>query len=169
MKICSKCKQEKSSLFFSKDKYKKSGYRSACKECSALEFKKFQNSNGYIKRLKKQIATRKIEKQTDPISRWASMAIANAKRRAKQLGVEFKITKDWLMLNAVTHCPLLEVPLDYGSTISASKSASIDRKDSKKGYTPENCKIISFKANRIKSNATIEELNLFSKNLETYY
>jgi predicted RND superfamily exporter protein len=43
---------------------------------------------------------------------------------------------------------------------------SLDRIDSKKGYTPDNVWVISHRANQIKNDATIEELKLITENLE---
>lgn len=37
-------------------------------------------------------------------------------------------------------------------------SASLDRLDSSRGYTPDNVWVISWRANQIKSNATLSEL-----------
>ena len=37
MKTCTKCKQEKELTLFSKDKYKKDGRRSACKQCNTID------------------------------------------------------------------------------------------------------------------------------------
>jgi predicted nucleic acid-binding protein len=165
---CTKCKRTFHSSLFSKDKSRRSGYRSACKVCSAAEFKKFRQSAAYTERLQRQIATRRHEKVTDPITRWAAVAVGNARRRAKAAGLEFSISKDWLVAQAPTRCVLLEVPLDYSATVSTAASASVDRRDSTKGYTPDNCRIISFKANRIKSNASVFEITLLARNLHTY-
>jgi hypothetical protein len=46
---------------------------------------------------------------------------------------------------------------------------SIDRIDSKLGYVKGNVQIISKKANTMKTNATVEELLLFAKNVITLY
>lgn len=45
-------------------------------------------------------------------------------------------------------------------------SYSLDRIDSSKGYIKGNVWVIPFKANRIKSDATLEELELIAKNLK---
>jgi len=45
-------------------------------------------------------------------------------------------------------------------------SPSIDRKDSKKGYTPDNIWVISNRANTLKNDATIQELELLVENLK---
>jgi hypothetical protein len=167
-KLCSKCKQLLDIALFSTDKYQKSGRRTACKLCSAVEFKKFKASGGYTNRLKKADENRKTQKKLDPLKYWAHNAFHNAKGRAKKLCVGFDLTKEWLITNAPTHCPLLGIELTYSAETSVPNCASIDRVDSLKGYTLDNCKIISFKANRIKSNATLEEIEILTRNLRSY-
>lgn len=58
-----------------------------------------------------------------------------------------------------THCPVLGIELVYGNEkIRGDNSASIDRLDSSKGYTPDNVNIISWRSNRIKNDGTIDDL-----------
>jgi hypothetical protein len=78
-----------------------------------------------------------------------------AKQRSRRKGMEFSITvKD---LKMPEFCPLLGVKLDSYSD-SVDLHPSIDRIDSSKGYVKGNVWIISHRANRIKSDATCEEL-----------
>jgi hypothetical protein len=62
---------------------------------------------------------------------------------------------------------LLGIPLfrAEGQDGARSNSPSLDRIDSSKGYTPDNIWVISNKANSIKSNATVEELETIAANL----
>ena len=65
------------------------------------------------------------------------------------------------------NCPVLGIQLVPGRSDGASSkntgwftednSPSIDRLDPSIGYTKENCKIISWRANRLKSNGNLEE------------
>jgi hypothetical protein len=169
-KICSKCKQLLDTALFSIDKYQKSGYRTVCKKCSALEFKNYRlkNPGSYLKRLVIAKQKRAGTKKNNPIQAWSHTAYHNAKGRAKKLDIDFGLTKEWLTANAPTHCPLLGIELTYTAETSVPNCASIDRVDSLKGYTQDNCKIISFKANRIKSNATLEEIEILARNLHSY-
>lgn len=167
-KHCSGCKQILLISLFSKDKYQKSGYRCKCKVCSAKEFNAFKNSSGYEKRKIKTKQKTDELKQTNPIKRWAHVAFHNAKKRAKASNLEFSITKDWLENNAPKICPLLNVELNYGASKATENTASVDRINSTQGYTTGNCKIISFKANRIKNNASLKELQLLTQNMAVY-
>ena len=167
-KICSGCKQQLPLNLFSKDKYQKSGYRCKCKGCSSMEFKAYSSTDNYKERLARQVEQNKKLKQEDPIKRWARDAYYNTRQRATKLGLTFNLTKEWLITNAPSHCPLLDIELVYNADKSVENTASVDRKDSAQGYTIENCKIISFKANRIKSNASIDEITLLVKNMKDY-
>lgn len=58
-------------------------------------------------------------------------------------------------------CPVLGIPLVYGNEgVRKDNSASIDRLDSSKGYVPGNVHVVCWRANRIKNDSTIEELEL---------
>lgn len=83
--------------------------------------------------------------------------LAGAKDRAKIRGLEFD-----LQINDVSWpstCPVLGIALTYNGQDGGKDSrASLDRKDPSLGYTKDNVRIISMRANRIKSDATAEEL-----------
>ena len=78
-----------------------------------------------------------------------------AKQRSRKKGMEFSITVE--DLHVPEFCPLLGVKLDSYSD-SVDVHPSIDRIDSSKGYVKGNVWVISHRANRIKSDATCEEL-----------
>jgi hypothetical protein len=60
-------------------------------------------------------------------------------------------------------CPILGIPLITGTGKGAKPgSISVDRKDSARGYTPDNIQVISQKANIMKSDATPTELLMFA-------
>lgn len=88
-----------------------------------------------------------------------------AKQRAKKKGVEFSISID--DLQDVTYCPLLGIELSFSNTRSnKSNSPSIDRIDPLIGYVPGNVWVISARANQIKNDATVEELERILCNLK---
>ena len=76
-----------------------------------------------------------------------------AKARAKRKNVPFAITVDAIVIPTI--CPVLGEPLQIGDHDWAP---SLDRIDPAKGYTPGNVIVVSNKANRIKSDATPDEL-----------
>jgi hypothetical protein len=79
----------------------------------------------------------------------------NAKHRAKRKGWAFTITIDDVVVPDV--CPVLGVPFVWGEGLH-DYSPSLDRKNSSLGYTKENVAVISNLANRIKTNATTDQV-----------
>lgn len=86
--------------------------------------------------------------------------LSQAKRRAISNGMNFDISiEDLLPLPKV--CPVLGILINYKGTGAKgfiNDSPSIDRINSSKGYIKGNVCIISWRANRIKSDATLDEL-----------
>lgn len=82
---------------------------------------------------------------------------ANAKYRAKCLGIEFKLNVQ--DLNIPESCPVLHIPLSAGNGQGGShNSATLDRLDPSIGYTVDNTAVISMQANRMKSDCTPDEI-----------
>ena len=149
MKTCTKCKETKDIGFFANAHRIDSkgnkivSKRSTCRKCDNLKRKKSYDAN--------------------PITRM----LMNSKSRARQCNLEFNITLEDVPIPK--KCPILEVDLVLGEAHSYEYAPSIDRIDSTKGYVKGNVRVISLRANRMKSNATKEECILFSKNIETYF
>ncbi|MGQ2972040.1 MAG: hypothetical protein ACT6QM_05895 [Brevundimonas mediterranea] len=81
----------------------------------------------------------------------------SAKSRARRSGVPFTITVDDVVVPTV--CPVLAIPLVMGGNGRFhANSPSIDRVIPALGYVPGNIRVISMRANRIKCDATREEL-----------
>jgi hypothetical protein len=81
--------------------------------------------------------------------------LTDARKRAKQAGVPFSITVNNVPpVPAV--CPILGVPLERGG--DRNSAPSLDRIKPELGYVPGNVAWISFRANRIKNDATLAEL-----------
>lgn len=84
----------------------------------------------------------------------------SAKRRAKRDGVEFTITRaDIPPIPKI--CPIAQIPLkgrEDGTKGPTNYSPSLDRIDPKRGYTPDNIRVISHKGNRWKGDMSIEDV-----------
>ena len=89
----------------------------------------------------------------------------SVKKRAKLKGLEFNIELEDIP-EIPKYCPVLGIEIKSNNTNAPlDSSPSLDRIDSSKGYIKGNVRIISNRANRIKADATIEELR---KVLEDY-
>lgn len=78
------------------------------------------------------------------------------KARAKLLGVPFNLTAEDFEIPEF--CPVLGIKIERGTKGFHDNAASVDRLYPELGYTKGNIQIISFRANRLKGNATAEEL-----------
>lgn len=89
-----------------------------------------------------------------------------AKQRALKYNLDFNIDESDIIIPKI--CPILEVPLKWGTKGDYEYSPSIDRIDNEKGYIKGNIMIISKRANTMKNSATIQELKIFCKNILRY-
>lgn len=157
-KHCPGCNTTLPVTDFHKDKKTPSGLRCWCKVCVRKRFLEFKGKDNYVVRLQKYATARKTQRANTPATVWAFDSYHNAKARAQKQGIQFDLTKEWLLENLNDVCPLLGVPFTYGMGKTTPATPTIDRKDPKKGYTQDNCWVISAKANRIKTDASVEEI-----------
>lgn len=170
-KICSKCGRELPLSAFNKGN-SLYGRRSFCRECEHS----IQNSPEYVARRRKNTLKKRENPEyviksnkTDTDRRHNNdtslklCLLRSAKQRAKVKGLDFNI--DITDINLPDKCPLLNIPLGSFYREATDNSYSIDRIDSSKGYTKGNVWVISKRANTLKGNATLEELELLVKNL----
>lgn len=85
-------------------------------------------------------------------------AYLRLKGKAKRKGIPFDLIEEDIVFPE--HCPVFNTPikLHHIGDGNRNNSPSVDRIDPTKGYTKDNICIISYKANRLKNNATLEEL-----------
>lgn len=82
--------------------------------------------------------------------------LTDAKYRASKQGIEFSVTFEDLQIPE--KCPALGIPLRWDANAPYDNKPSLDRYDNSKGYTKANTRIISLRANRLKHDATKEEI-----------
>jgi len=80
---------------------------------------------------------------------------SNASANAFKRGIEFNLTSEDIILKK--ECSYLGIELNYVNNTALDNSASIDRINPKLGYIKDNIEVISLLANKMKSNATIEQ------------
>ena len=90
---------------------------------------------------------------------WKRRTLNSARHRAKKRGMEFNITVDDIIIPQV--CPVLGIKLQVNNGVATRKngdSPSLDRINNALGYIKGNVRVISARANHLKSDATIEEI-----------
>lgn len=168
MKNCKKCEIDKSVENFHVDKTSKDGLFRWCKTCKkeydkryrkSDKVKNFQKSKSYRDRKKEY---QKVRFDSDP----RLILLQAAKARAKKYNLPFNITIEDIIIPE--KCPLLNISLErkpYGKkTGFLMNSPSLDKIESRLGYTKGNVMVISMKANAMKYSATLDELETFCKN-----
>lgn len=148
---CKRCKVEKELL----DTGRCSGCEEYCqnyyKENRKQEIARAQKSNR--KKSRKEINDYKRDlNRRHPLN----VLVQQAKSRAKKKGVPFDLKVSDLEIPDV--CPILGISLVKNDKVVGKNSYSIDRIIPELGYVKGNVAVISHKANTIKNNASIEEL-----------
>lgn len=98
--------------------------------------------------------------------------LRNAKKRAKEKGLDFSIEASDIVVPEV--CPVFKMPLVLAHGKGkrgynpAQDTPTLDRIDNTKGYVKGNVWVISWKANRLKNNATVDDLKRLVAALESY-
>lgn len=82
--------------------------------------------------------------------------LKEARKRAKNKGLAFSLTIEDVVLPSF--CPVLGIALSVGEGVCHDGSPTIDRIKGERGYVPGNVVVISSRANRIKNDATLEEI-----------
>ena len=138
-KVCGECNQSLNLNKFSLiEKWNiNSGTRDVCKKCS------------------------KTIQQTEKLNRdWkvdaAKLLYKNIKSRCKRIGREFSIELDDIIIPK--KCPVFGFDLKREDRETWMCAPSVDRIDSSKGYIKGNVTVVSRRANILKRDATVEEL-----------
>lgn len=134
-KGCLECREVKEFACFTKNSQGRFGYLSICREC------------------------RKAESRKEYVDRSNEMALLrSAKNRSVLYNLPLNITVDDIIIPDT--CPVLGIPLVRRST--RDNAPSLDRLIPEKGYVKGNINVVSMRANRLKSNATLHELELLT-------
>ncbi len=165
MQICRTCLEEKPIGDFWKQPVRKDGRQTECRYCMRLRNIKWHAEN----------KERSLSLNKKAVSKYRSSdnvraLLKSAKDRARTAGMKFSLLAQDILIPKF--CPVLGIELTYGLGRGMGQSleirdsrASIDRIDNSKGYTAGNIVIVSYRANRIKSDACVDEL----KRIYEYY
>lgn len=85
-----------------------------------------------------------------------AMMFTSARRRALQQGLAFDL--ELADVETPVHCPVFGFALKYNNPVLADSSPTLDRIWPEFGYVKGNVRVISWKANRLKNNASLEDL-----------
>lgn len=124
-------------------------YRSENKEQIAQQRSEYRRTNK-SKLVKKEYYKNNIDR----------FLLSNAKSRAKRLKLPFNLDLSDVLIPK--SCPILKIPI-IQETSKKDGSPSVDRKIPSLGYTKGNVQVISWRANNLKSNATLKELIALGK------
>lgn len=91
-----------------------------------------------------------------------AVLLGSAKRRCKKRNIEFAIDHSDIVIPDV--CPVLGIPLNPAKGCQTHNSPSLDRIDPSKGYVKGNVWVISWRANSIKSDASLYDLETIAEN-----
>lgn len=143
-KLCNKCMRLLTVDKFYRHKTNKDGLFGKCKNCHY------------------RISYSDTVKRLDD---WRYRLFFYSKTNARKRGVEHTISQSDIILSDT--CVYLGVKIDYSvrendNEIRAYNIPSLDRIDSTKGYIPGNIQVISYLANRMKQDATIDQLVSFA-------
>ena len=119
-------------------------------------------SETYLDNVYKYNVKERLRRQSSRGAAHEKYMLKGARDRANKRGIEFSLNIGDLEIPDV--CPVLGIPMkkvEYGKTRRGfnGESYSIDRLDPTKGYTKENCRVISMRANRLKMDASTEEVS----------
>lgn len=158
-KTCNRCKQEKLFSEFSLNKASKDGRQYHCKTCD-LEYqsrRRNENKEYFTKYSREYQRSRRKD-----FDYRLQMLINASKQRAKLNDREHNINvEDIKAIYPVDGCcPIFGIKLEFNGAGFRDNSPSIDRIDSTKGYTRDNIQVISWKANRIKGAASLQDLEM---------
>ena len=158
-KVCGHCKVDKPLTDYTKNNAAGDGLQSKCRPCDVAYQAKRRVENPQKRRdYEKQY----LNNRRQDFDFRLNMLLNASKQRARNKNREHTITVEDIKAIYPTDgcCPIFGMKLEFNTAGFRETSPSIDRIDSTKGYTPDNIQIISWKANRIKGYASIQEIEM---------
>lgn len=188
IKTCTKCGDghPATTEFFDRDSRRPLGLKPWCKKCCRLATRAYQSNNrdkvnainrqsnnkyrqeraAHAREYYSNNHVRILERVSSDYRSHPEVNLYQAAlKRAKQKGLEFNL--DLGDIRIPTVCPYLGVRLQVNSGHGMNpNSPTLDRIDPTKGYIKGNVEVISWRANRLKSDGTLKELWAIAERLE---
>lgn len=112
----------------------------------------------YYKKYKKRFRAYEQRKRLEnPIK----YLLHHARARSKKRNLPFDIEEKDIIIPEI--CPILLIPLRINTDKPEDNSYSLDKIDNSKGYVKGNVRVISRRANQLKSNMTFEQVERLYK------
>lgn len=175
-RVCGGCLQRHplTQDFFKKDPACSEGFRSTCRACASEKRRNWYSKTREVRveqlrafHVRNPEARKTYEDNwegRDPFTRRATIIFHGAKKHAAQKGVPFdplltsSMIREWLLRES--HCPCCGQAFYIKQKPRNHEAPTLDRFDSSKGYTLDNISLICWRCNRVKCDATIEELEM---------
>lgn len=138
--ICYICKRRRKARFFNKNRRAIRGLKLGCRECDRK------------KHYGRESINRRRRRKTHP-ERYLWMA---ARIRARRDGLKFNIKPGDVVIPS--RCPILGIKLIAGGKRRTDNTISLDRINPARGYVKGNIIVVSWRVNRLKSDASLHEL-----------
>ena len=146
MKTCTKCKLDKPFEMFYKNKQNRDGLSSWCTPC----------------RIELSREGRKKRRLEKPFV----FKTHNLKSSANAQGIPYDLTPEYLESIWTGRCAIFGIPISYQGNDNERPTAEIDKITPSLGYVKGNVAWVCHRANRLKDNATLEELKKIVNYLE---
>lgn len=165
MKKCTQCGEEKELCHFYSNSASKDGKRNNCKICqdkirNAWASKNKERNNELTKKYRNRPDVKK--RRNDQQKEYRSKKLLDwelwykAKKRSEKYNLPFNIDRSDIIIPKV--CPVLGIELYITKDKIGDNSPTVDRIIPQKGYVKDNIVVISAKANRLKNNGSLEDI-----------
>lgn len=172
--ICKECKKVQDKEYYEKIKADPEKWAHRLKlsreEKARHRDRELNYNRNYNK--KPEVIERKSEWARKRNTKSLHRVIYNKWRAAKQRSIDkqlpFDLTVEYLESIYTETCPILEIPLNWKGGPRMDNTPALDKIIPSMGYVQGNVRFISTKANTMKTDATIEQLLTFAKNIKNY-
>jgi hypothetical protein len=158
-KVCAKCGETKSLIEFRIHILCVDGRAQTCIECTTRRKNAQRKTPEAREKIRKYVSEYRKERPEVHL-------LYEAKKRAKSKDFECLLSLSDIKIPDL--CPVLGIPLFIKGGRPTDNSPTIDRINNSLGYTPDNVAVVSYRANSIKRDATLDELKRIVAFLEEH-
>lgn len=148
---CKHCKQIKDILDFVKVNGSITKYCKTCYETNDLKWLRDKHLISKLKRRNRDTARRRQRRWNN----WNWALYKSAQQRSREKHIVFEINPSDIIVPE--NCPVLGIKLIKSNTNPTANSPTLDRINPKLGYTKDNICVMSYRANVLKNDGTIED------------